>query len=109
MHVPHPCLRFIVNIFLLQNAYDASGESMYQRIYPEFQDVHVMILIGFGFLMTFLRKYGFSAVGINFLVSALAAQWYLLVSGFVVQAFAMCYDEGAHWHYVRYNIVRFNL
>ena len=26
--------------------------------YSMFQDIHVMIFIGFGFLMTFLRKYG---------------------------------------------------
>ena len=30
--------------------------------YPLYQDVHVMIFIGFGFLMTYLGKYGFSAV-----------------------------------------------
>ncbi|CAF4430389.1 unnamed protein product, partial [Adineta steineri] len=38
--------------------------------YSMFQDIHIMIFIGFGFLMTFLRKYGFSAVGYNFLVAA---------------------------------------
>jgi hypothetical protein len=26
--------------------------------YSMFQDIHIMIFIGFGFLMTFLRKYG---------------------------------------------------
>ena len=34
------------------------------RFYPQYQDVHVMIFIGFGFLMTFLYKYGFSAVSL---------------------------------------------
>lgn len=49
--------------------------------YPAFQDVHVMIFVGFGFLMTFLRKYGYSSVGYNFFISALAIQWYTIVSG----------------------------
>ena len=46
-----------------------------------FQDVHVMIFVGFGFLMTFLRKYGYGSVGYNFFISALAIQWYLIISG----------------------------
>lgn len=50
--------------------------------YGMFQDVHVMIFIGFGFLMTFLKKYGFGAVGHNFLVAAVAIQWAILVNGF---------------------------
>lgn len=54
----------------------------HSKSYPLFQDVHVMIFIGFGFLMTFLKKYGFSAVGLNFLVAATALQWALLVNGF---------------------------
>lgn len=49
--------------------------------YPVFQDVHVMIFVGFGFLMTFLKKYGYSAVGYNFFLSALAIQWYMIVAG----------------------------
>jgi ammonium transporter Rh len=53
--------------------------------YPLFQDVHVMIFIGFGYLMTFLRKYGFSAVGLNFVVACLCIQWHILVGGFSEQ------------------------
>ena len=34
-----------------------------QNYYPMFQDVHVMIFVGFGFLMTFMKRYSFSAVG----------------------------------------------
>ncbi|XP_010893423.2 ammonium transporter Rh type A [Esox lucius] len=50
-------------------------------LYPMFQDVHVMIFIGFGFLMTFLKRYGFSSVGLNLLLAAFALQWGLLMQG----------------------------
>ncbi|XP_038558090.1 ammonium transporter Rh type C 2 [Micropterus salmoides] len=49
--------------------------------YPSFQDVHVMIFVGFGFLMTFLKRYSFSAVGFNFLIAAFGIQWALLMQG----------------------------
>ncbi|XP_043857965.1 ammonium transporter Rh type B isoform X5 [Dromiciops gliroides] len=48
-----------------------------------FQDVHTMIFIGFGFLMTFLQRYGFSSIGFNFLLSAFSLQWSTLVQGFL--------------------------
>ena len=47
-----------------------------------FQDVHVMIFLGFGFLMTFLKKYGLSAVSLNLMCSALAIEVFTLVYGF---------------------------
>ncbi|XP_043231997.1 ammonium transporter Rh type A-like [Amphibalanus amphitrite] len=52
------------------------------RMYSMFQDVHVMIFIGFGFLMTFLKRYGLSAVSLNFLLAALVLQWAVIVNGF---------------------------
>lgn len=54
-------------------------------MYPMFQDVHVMIFIGFGFLMTFLKRYGYSAVSINMLISAVIIQWALIVRGIIHQ------------------------
>ncbi|XP_075937290.1 ammonium transporter Rh type B isoform X2 [Anarhichas minor] len=61
-----------------QSDYD---NDFYYR-YPSFQDVHVMIFIGFGFLMTFLQRYGFSSVGFNFLIAAFSLQWATLMQGF---------------------------
>ncbi|XP_047469193.1 ammonium transporter Rh type A-like [Penaeus chinensis] len=51
------------------------------HFYPMFQDIHVMIIIGFGFLMTFLKRYGFSAVSLNLLLSSLTLQVAILVDG----------------------------
>ncbi|KAK3551190.1 hypothetical protein QTP70_013874 [Hemibagrus guttatus] len=58
---------------------DMDNEFYYR--YPSFQDVHVMIFIGFGFLMTFLQRYGFSSVGFNFLIAAFSLQWATIMQG----------------------------
>ncbi|KAK1154663.1 ammonium transporter Rh type B-like [Acipenser oxyrinchus oxyrinchus] len=50
--------------------------------YASFQDVHVMIFIGFGFLMTFLKRYGYGSVGFNFLIASFSLQWATLMQGF---------------------------
>ncbi|XP_075431288.1 ammonium transporter Rh type C isoform X2 [Ascaphus truei] len=40
-----------------------------------------MIFVGFGFLMTFLQRYGFGGVGFNFLLAAFGVQWAILMQG----------------------------
>ena len=52
------------------------------KYYGMFQDVHVMIFIGFGFLMTFLSKYFWSSISFNFFISAFVIQWSVLINGF---------------------------
>jgi ammonium transporter Rh len=54
-----------------------------EYFYTFFQDVHVMMFIGFGFLMTFLRRYSFSSVSFNFLVAAFVLEWAVLIRGYV--------------------------
>ncbi|XP_053129098.1 ammonium transporter Rh type C isoform X2 [Hemicordylus capensis] len=63
-----------------KNITSDSENDFYFR-YPSFQDVHVMIFVGFGFLMTFLQRYGYGAVGFNFLLAAFGIQWALLMQG----------------------------
>ncbi|XP_048829182.1 ammonium transporter Rh type C-like [Brienomyrus brachyistius] len=59
----------------------SDSENDFYFRYPSFQDVHVMIFVGFGFLMTFLKRYSFGAVGFNFLIAAFGIQWALLMQG----------------------------
>ena len=41
-----------------------------------------MIFLGIGFLMTFLKKYGLSAISLNMLMAVVCLQWATLVNGF---------------------------
>lgn len=51
------------------------GEGTVSKYYAMYQDVHVMIFIGFGFLMTFLRKHDFSSLGMTFVIGCLSIQY----------------------------------
>jgi ammonium transporter Rh len=48
-----------------------------------FQDLHVMAIIGFGFLMTYLKRYGYGSIGFNLLIVAFVIQWSLLTRGWI--------------------------
>jgi len=58
------------------------NESVSQK-YPIFQDLNAITLLGFGFLMTFLKRYGYGSIGFNLLLVAFAVQWALIVRGFL--------------------------
>ncbi|KAJ3451285.1 rh50 [Anaeramoeba flamelloides] len=55
--------------------------------YTYYSDVAVMIIIGFGFLMTFLKYYGKSAAGLTFLLTTFCVQWVMIVNAFFFQAY----------------------
>lgn len=67
-------------------------------LYGPFQDIHVMMFIGFGFLMTFLKKFWFSSLGINFWLAALVLQWHPLVNGFWERLLNNEWHEKIHIH-----------
>ena len=71
-----------------------------QTYYPLFQDVHVMIFVGFGFLMVFLKNHTWTSVGYNFLISAYVLQITILIVGFWHQLF-----EG-HWEKISLDITQ---
>lgn len=51
--------------------------------YSMFMDVHTMMFIGFGFLMSFLKRYGYGSVGFNFLIAAYVLEWSILIRGWL--------------------------
>ena len=61
--------------------------------YPFFQDVHVMIFIGFGFLMSYLHSYTFNSIVYSFILGALSIQYAILINGFFHSVF---YKDWSH-------------
>ena len=46
-------------------------------------DVNMMLVGGFGFLMAFVRRFTFSALGLTFIVVTFVTEWTILLQGFV--------------------------
>ncbi|KAM6913173.1 rh blood group, D antigen [Xenentodon cancila] len=91
-----PLLLFVQTGFIIISAFFLEIENninvkkdYFNNFYPEFQDVNVMVILGFGFFCTFLVRYGFSSSGLNLLVAALATQWAIILNGI-----ESCYTRG---------------
>jgi len=48
-----------------------------------FQDVHVMMFIGFGYLMTFIYKYSYSALAYTMLLTMISIEWFTGFNAFI--------------------------
>ena len=46
------------------------------------QDIQMMLFVGFGYLMCFLRRFGYSAIVQTMLVIVVTTEWAILVQGF---------------------------
>ena len=64
------------------NAQNAAAATDMARMYPFYQDVHVMMFVGFGFLMVFLKTHCWTSVGFNFLIACWAIQVNTILSPF---------------------------
>ncbi|KAM3567093.1 hypothetical protein VYU27_010756, partial [Nannochloropsis oceanica] len=52
-------------------------------LYQSWLGVHAMMLFGFGNLMTFLHRHGYSASGYTFLMTCLGLQWCIILYSFM--------------------------
>uniref|UniRef100_A0A8B9Z608 Ammonium transporter AmtB-like domain-containing protein n=1 Tax=Buteo japonicus TaxID=224669 RepID=A0A8B9Z608_9AVES len=57
----------------------SDNDAPVSTIYPAFQDVNHMVIFGFGFFLTFLKRYGFSSTGFNLLIIVLGVQCSVLI------------------------------
>ncbi|KAJ1176525.1 hypothetical protein NDU88_001803 [Pleurodeles waltl] len=62
---------------------ESERESVSTVVYAAFQDINVMIFLGFGFLFAFMRRYGFSGIAFNLLIAAVGVQWAVIMDGFL--------------------------
>ena len=63
-------------------ANEDSSQYIINHYYPFFMDVHVMIFVGFGFLMIFLKSFSWSAVALNLFLAAWAMEVAVLTGTF---------------------------
>ena len=69
-------LMILFGIFVKVDPEVADGYN--ESYYPMYQDVNVMMLIGFGFLMVFIKNYSWSALTYTFIINAIVVQQYIL-------------------------------
>ena len=72
--------------------------------YAMWQDVHVMIFIGFGFLMVFLKNHSWCSIGFNYLIAAWAFQICILFTGFWHNIAHYYKDPHHHWEKINLTI-----
>lgn len=75
------CILMSVISFAQETASDLPAEIINDQRYNKAIHIMVMLLIGFGFLMVFVRKYGRSALTATFLLVSTALPLYFVIKG----------------------------
>mmetsp|Transcript_30037 Transcript_30037/g.35686 ORF Transcript_30037/g.35686 Transcript_30037/m.35686 type:complete len:413 (-) Transcript_30037:121-1359(-) len=86
-------VQVIFAVFLsLFFSYADVGEYTTEK-YIIFRDIMVMLLLGFGYLMTFLHLYGLGAVGLTILLTVVNMQCNIMVEGLLTSDFQISMDS----------------
>ena len=83
-------------LFVRTDTMDPATMGTNNKYYPMYQDVNVMMLIGFGFLMTFIKTNSWSALAYTFFINAVVVQLYILLQPFWHHLFGGIPWENAH-------------
>ncbi|XP_035970910.1 blood group Rh(CE) polypeptide isoform X3 [Halichoerus grypus] len=79
----------LIVIFFFFTSSDTSSQDPKKLMgnFRVLQDVTIMAALGFGFLNSSLRRYGWSSVAFNLFLLALGVQWAVLMDGFLEWSF----------------------
>lgn len=69
------------------------------NVYSMYIGVEIMIFFGFGYLMTFMSRYGLGAIGFTMMIAVVGMQWGILMEGF----FKNVYHD--RWDYVHVDMI----
>jgi len=87
-HIFVGCQAFLILFFLTSTTY--SKDDYEVKEYIAYRDIMAMLLLGFGYLMTFLKHYGLGAVGFTMMLSILSMELNIVVE-FLIR---FLYGEG---------------
>eukprot|EP00005_Dracoamoeba_jomungandri_P003896 CAMPEP_0174259170 /NCGR_PEP_ID=MMETSP0439-20130205/8043_1 /TAXON_ID=0 /ORGANISM="Stereomyxa ramosa, Strain Chinc5" /LENGTH=455 /DNA_ID=CAMNT_0015342965 /DNA_START=87 /DNA_END=1454 /DNA_ORIENTATION=+ len=78
---------FLIAVLAVWSTYPDDDDSLAVDlvVYPFFRDVSIMIFFGFGLLMTFLRRFGYSAIGYSLFIAAFVCQYSIILELFFVE------------------------
>jgi ammonium transporter Rh len=77
-----------------------STSTLNSEFYPAYQDVNVMMLIGFGYLMAFSKSFSWSAVSYTFFINAISVQLYILLSAFWKRVIVTSFEVEGYYIYI---------
>jgi len=84
------CIQVVFAMFLYSYA---DVDEYTTEKYIVFRDIMVMLLLGFGYLMTFLSLYGLGAVGLTMLLTVVNMQCNIIVESFLTNDFQISMDS----------------
>eukprot|EP01017_Pseudomicrothorax_dubius_P029415 TRINITY_DN3569_c0_g1_i4.p1 TRINITY_DN3569_c0_g1~~TRINITY_DN3569_c0_g1_i4.p1 ORF type:complete len:248 (-),score=71.19 TRINITY_DN3569_c0_g1_i4:62-745(-) len=81
------CSLYPSNVTINPTPANPAAGGVFSLMYPFYMDIHVMVFIGFAFLLAYIRSCGWTAVGVNFIAAVITVQVYILFRGFWLASF----------------------
>lgn len=77
---------FAILVYAFWTVPDAAAIAAFDQF--SFFFLQIFVLIGFGFIATYLAKYWFGAIGYTFYLLAFTFQWAIIFQGFITKVIA---------------------
>jgi hypothetical protein len=92
----------VAMIVLFGTVVEMTQVEHFTNLYVMYGGVVIMMFFGFGYLMTFLKKYGMGAVGFTMMITCIGIQWGILCEGFCKKLYNT--EDDQSWGYIQVNL-----